>query len=77
MTGSPVVIAADVGNSSVSLAAQINGSIQSCSVTLDQPSGWPERGDALLWLETGVKELLPVILSPEELETLRELGYTR
>lgn len=39
--------------------------------------GWPDRGDATLWLETGVQELLPVVLSPEELEALRELGYTR
>ena len=38
---------------------------------------WPEEGRAILWLETGVAEMLPVVLSPEELEVLRELGYAR
>ena len=38
---------------------------------------WPERGHACFWLEGGVEQPLPVVLSPEEIEVLRELGYAR
>ena len=38
---------------------------------------WPGPGRALLWLEPGLAELDPVLLDPEEIERLRELGYTR
>ncbi len=38
---------------------------------------WPGTGAAVLWLETGVGEVLPVIPSPEEIEVLEQLGYTR
>lgn len=39
--------------------------------------GWPKKGTASLWLEGGVANVLPVVLSPEEIERLKELGYTR
>ncbi|MDP6538581.1 MAG: sulfatase [Planctomycetota bacterium] len=38
---------------------------------------WPEAGTAALWLERGVGEVLGVVLTPEEIEVLEELGYTR
>ena len=38
---------------------------------------WPMPGVAALWLEGGVSNVLPVVLSPEEIERLKELGYTR
>ena len=43
----------------------------------DETIGWPAVAEALLWQETGVDEVLPVLLSPEELETMRALGYAR
>jgi hypothetical protein len=43
----------------------------------DKTIGWPALAEALLWQETGVDEVLPVLLSPEELETMRALGYAR
>jgi len=39
--------------------------------------GWPAPGSAMLWLETGAAQTLPVVLGPEEIEVLRELGYAR
>jgi hypothetical protein len=38
---------------------------------------WPRVGQAMLWLETGVSQALPVVLSPDEIDRLKELGYTR
>jgi len=43
----------------------------------DETIGWPALSEAFLWQETGVDEVLPVLLSPEELETMRALGYAR
>ena len=43
----------------------------------DETIGWPALAEAFLWQETGVDEVLPVLLSPEELETMRALGYAR
>lgn len=55
MTSSPVVVAADVGNSSVNLATLIDGTIQSCSVAIDQQSDWTSQAIARVetWLRTG------------------------
>lgn len=39
--------------------------------------GWPDEGEARLWLEEGAGNVLPVVNTPEELERLRALGYTR
>jgi len=39
--------------------------------------GWPDEGRGLLWLEAGAGHVLPVVNTPEEIERLRELGYTR
>lgn len=36
-----------------------------------------DRDQGLFWREAGVAPVLPVMLTPEELELLRELGYTR
>ncbi|MDP6409772.1 MAG: sulfatase [Planctomycetota bacterium] len=38
---------------------------------------WPDVAGAALWLECGVGEVPGVVLSPEEIEVLEELGYTR
>lgn len=38
---------------------------------------WPPPGTTLLWLESGVAPVAPVLLAPDEIDTLRELGYTR
>ena len=38
---------------------------------------WPDGSGAVLWLEAGVSQALPVVLSPEEIERLNELGYTK
>jgi len=39
--------------------------------------GWPRAGRALLWLEAGAGKVLPVVNTPEEIELLRALGYSR
>ena len=39
--------------------------------------GWPEPGQALLWLEAGAGAVLPVVNTPEEIERLQQLGYVR
>jgi len=39
--------------------------------------GWPEPGEALLWLEAGAGFVLPVVNTPEEIERLQQLGYVR
>ena len=39
--------------------------------------GWPGPGGGLLWLEAGATQVAPVVLSPEEIEILRALGYAR
>jgi len=38
---------------------------------------WPAEGQAVLWLEAGVSQVLPVLLSPDEIERLAQLGYTK
>ncbi|MEM1450666.1 MAG: sulfatase [Planctomycetota bacterium] len=38
--------------------------------------GWPGPGQARMWLEAGASEALPVVNTPEEVERLRELGYS-
>lgn len=38
---------------------------------------WPDAAGAVLWLEAGVSQMLPVVLTPEEIERLSELGYTK
>ena len=38
---------------------------------------WPNGAGAVIWLESGVSQALPVVLSPEEIEKLQELGYTK
>lgn len=38
---------------------------------------WPDAAGAVVWLEAGVSQVLPVVLSPEEIERLQELGYTK
>ncbi|MEM9382264.1 MAG: sulfatase [Planctomycetota bacterium] len=38
--------------------------------------GWPGPGRARIWLEAGASEALPVVNTPEEVERLRELGYS-
>ena len=38
---------------------------------------WPRPGEGLLWLEAGATQVAPVVLSPEEIEILRALGYAR
>ncbi|MCH2104615.1 MAG: sulfatase-like hydrolase/transferase [Planctomycetes bacterium] len=39
--------------------------------------GWPEPGQALLWLEAGAGDVMPVVNTPEEIERLQQLGYVR
>jgi len=39
--------------------------------------GWPDEGQAYLWLEAGAGKVLPVVNTPEEIERLRGLGYAR
>ncbi len=43
----------------------------------DETIGWPAAQEVMLWQERGVDEVLPVLLTPEELETMRALGYAR
>ena len=38
---------------------------------------WPNAAGTVIWLEAGVSQVLPVVLSPEEIERLQELGYTK
>jgi len=39
--------------------------------------GWPEPGQAMLWLEAGASDVMPVVNTPEEIERLQQLGYVR
>lgn len=39
--------------------------------------GWPRAGRALLWLEAGAGKVMPIVNTPEEIEILRALGYSR
>jgi hypothetical protein len=38
---------------------------------------WPDQDTALLWLEAGAGKVAPVVNTPEEIDRLRALGYTR
>ncbi len=39
--------------------------------------GAPATGELLLWLEAGASHVLPVVPTPEEVEHLKALGYTK
>jgi len=73
LDGEPLGIDVDgsVATSPMSIAASAIATLAGSEL------GWPDRGRALLWLEAGVEEMLPVVPTPEEIEHLRELGYTR
>jgi arylsulfatase A-like enzyme len=42
-----------------------------------EDSVWPRERRGMLWLEAGAGNVLPVVNTPEELERLRALGYSR
>ena len=42
-----------------------------------EDSVWPRERRALLWLEAGAGDVLPVVNTPEEIERLKALGYSR
>lgn len=79
MTGSLKVVAADVGNSSVSLAALIEGTIQSCSVAIDQQSDWTEQAIACIeaWLPNGEPLLRVASVHPKASDELSEAAKRR
>jgi len=60
-------------------AAKLPASLQPGSIpeASGEAVGWQGVGSAALWLEGGVDQPLPVVLSPAEIEVLRELGYAR
>lgn len=42
-----------------------------------EDSVWPRERRGMLWLEAGAGDVLPVVNTPEELERLKALGYSR
>lgn len=42
-----------------------------------EDSVWPRERRGMLWLEAGAGNVLPVVNTPEELERLKALGYSR